>query len=146
MAYYDALIAKWATLTPGTTAAKLAQINALTVTGTVPTSILFSGAELINCIAWAEFAALTAAQQQNIMLLCATGTSKGLLGGSANTALLPVGMIIAYFPPAGTTITNLTAMAKGLTQPWWQAPIANGGGGLTSPLTQPDLTAAGGLT
>ena len=31
MAYYTALIAKWATLTPGTTAAKLTQVNALTV-------------------------------------------------------------------------------------------------------------------
>jgi hypothetical protein len=33
MAYYDALVAKWATLAPGTTAQKLAAVNALTVAG-----------------------------------------------------------------------------------------------------------------
>jgi hypothetical protein len=36
MAYYDALIAKWATLTPATTAAKLAQLNASTTVVSVP--------------------------------------------------------------------------------------------------------------
>jgi hypothetical protein len=33
MAYYTALVAKWATLAPDTTANKLAAINALTVAG-----------------------------------------------------------------------------------------------------------------
>jgi hypothetical protein len=33
MAYYDAFVTKWATLAPGTTAAKLAALNALTVAG-----------------------------------------------------------------------------------------------------------------
>jgi hypothetical protein len=226
MAYYDALIAKWATLTPGTTAAKLAQINAMTVTGSVPNSVTFSGVSLLNSINYAEFKNLTAAQQSNILLLCAADKqSGGLLGGSANTAFLPVGMIIDYFTPSasitsgtynnatgivtltmaatikfgpggsiivsgltgtgafaslngtfapisptsgttvtyqaasglgGTTITGgsitpptvtaLTQMAKGFTQPWWEASVADGGGGLTSPVTAPDLAAAGGLT
>jgi len=33
MAYHDAMIAKWATLSAGTTAQKLAQLNAATATG-----------------------------------------------------------------------------------------------------------------
>ena len=139
MAYYDALISKWATLTPGTTAQKLAQINSLTVAGSIPTTIYVTGAQVANCINWTEFAALTSQQQSNLLALCAN--EGPLLGGSANTSRLLVGMLLAYFNVAGATIANLTAMAQAL--PWWQATVAQGGGGLSSPVNLNDVTAAG---
>lgn len=139
MAYYTALITEWALLTPGTTAQKLAQINAMTVTGSVPTTFYVTGAQLLNCINFAEFNALTAAQQQNLLLLCLNDGQ--LLGGSANTAFLVDGMFLAYFAnKSGPTIAALTALAQGTVQPWWQA------NGYTGPFSQADLTAAGGLT
>lgn len=139
MAYYDALIAKWATLTPGTTAQKLAQINAITVTGSVPTSFYVTGNQLLNCINWAEFSALTASQQSNLLALCQV--QGNLLGGSSNTAYLVDGMILSYFTNlSGPTVTALTALAQTTSQPWWQA------NGYTSAFTNNDLSAAGGLT
>lgn len=137
MAYYTALINEWPLLTPGTTAAKLAQINAMTVTGSIPTTLTVTGAQLANCINWAEFNALTAAQQSNLLLLCAIPGS--LLGGSANTTHLVDGMILAYFNVAGATVANLTALAQGFVQPWWQS------NGYSSPISPSDLAAAGGL-
>jgi hypothetical protein len=142
MAYYDALITKWATLTPGTTAAKLAQINAITVAGSIPTTIYSSGADILNCIDWTEFNALIDTRQRNLLAMLAI--PGGLLGGSGQLSHMVPGMIVAYFPPAGATITALTAMAKAL--PWWQATVAQGGGGLISPVAPSDLVQAGGLS
>lgn len=144
MAYYDALVSKWATLTPGTTAQKLAQINTSTLTGSVPTSFYVTGSQILNCINWTEFAALTDAQQKNLLLLCAVPGS--LLGGSGNTTFIVDGMILAYFNVAGATVAALTALAKGTVTPWWQATVVQGGGGLSSPVGLSDLVAAGGLT
>jgi hypothetical protein len=150
MAYYTALINAWNTgtvpggvtgsaLTGQTTAVKLANINAWTVTGVVPTTLYATGAQIANCFNWTEFAALLPAQQTNLLALCSI--SGPLLGGSANTANIVDGMLLSYFSNhAGATITNLTALAQGTVQPWWQA---NGYGG---PFNQNDLTAAGGLT
>jgi len=59
MAYYTALINEWPLLPSGTTAQKLAQINAMTVT--VPTVLNVTGNQVLNCINWVEFAAPTAA-------------------------------------------------------------------------------------
>lgn len=140
MAYYDQLITKWGTL-GGTTASKLSQINALTVTGSVPTSFYVTGAQILNCINWTEFNALTQARQTNLLQLCAIPGP--LLGGSANTAFVVDGMILAYFNVAGATVAALTALAQATVQPWWQATVAQGGGGLSSAVSQSDLTAAG---
>jgi hypothetical protein len=141
VAYYDALIAKWATLTPGTTQQKLDQINALVVTGAVPTSLSVTGIQLANCVNYAEFKVLTPTQQSNLLALFQIPGA--LLGGSSNTTFLVVGMILDYFPVAGPTVAALTALAKGFSQMWWQAPVANGGGGLGSPVGVADLQAAG---
>lgn len=146
MAYYDALIAKWATLTPGTTAQKLAQLNAMTVTGSIPTTIFITGVQVFNCIDYAEFKLLTDAKKAQ--MLAALAVPGPLLGGSANTGHLLVGLLLDFFPssPAGPTITALTALSKGLTQTWASAngyPDAQlGGGGITLV----DLANAGGLT
>jgi hypothetical protein len=138
MAYYTALINEWALLTPGTTTQKLAQINAMTVTGSVPTTLNATGNQILNCINYAEFKALTAAQQQNLLLMCACPGP--LIGGSASVAFIVDGMILDYFPGAGPTVAAMTALAKGTVQPWWQA------NGYSAPIGLPDLAAAGGLT
>jgi hypothetical protein len=151
MAYYTALINAWnsATQPPTgvtgtglngtmTTGQKLAAVNGWTVTGTVPTVLSITGVQLANCINWGEFAALTAAQQQNLLLLCLQDGL--LLGGSSNTSHLLDGMILAYFTNmSGPTITALLALAQGAIQPWWQA------NGYSSAFNSNDLTAAGGL-
>jgi len=154
MAYYTALQTAWAlsSASPGalpsgvvgtslyglTTAQKLAAINAWTQTNTIPSTIYATGAQVANCINWAEFAALTAQQQQNVLLMC---LQPGLLmGGSAQTSRLLPGMLVAYFPLAGPTIAALTAFASSQVLPWWQA------NSYTSPFTAPDLLNAGGLT
>ncbi len=143
MAYYDALVAKWATLT-GTTQQKLDQINALTITGSVPTSFFTTGAAVLNCIAYSEFKVLTDQQKSNLLNMLAIPGP--LLGGSANTAFMVDGMIIDYFLANGPiTMAALTALAKAAVMPWWQAPVSSGGGGLNSPVSTNDLLIAGGL-
>jgi hypothetical protein len=111
------------------------------VTGAVPTTFFPTGSQILNCINYPEFKILTAAQQSNLlqMLIC----PGPLLGGSSNTAFIVDGMMLDYFPVGGPTITALTALAKGVTQLWWQAPVASNGGGLTAPVSQVDCTAAG---
>lgn len=153
MSYYTNLINAWNTgtvpggvtgtaLTGQTTVNKLININNWVITGVVPTTLFTTGAQLINCIDWTEFNALTASQQSNLLALCAnTGQ---LLGGSSNTSKIVDGMFLAYFTNhSGPTILALTALAQGIVTPWWQAPT---GGNLTGSITQADLTAAGGLT
>lgn len=140
---YDALITKWATLT-GTTTQKLDVINAAIVTGVIPASFYVTGADIANAINWGELAALTATARADLLSMCAIPGP--LLGGSANTTRLVPGMIIANFTGGSQTIAGLVALAKAATTPWWQAPVAAGGGGLSSPVTGNDLVAAGGLT
>jgi hypothetical protein len=132
MAYYTALVTAWngATQPPTgvtgtgltgsmTTPQKLAAVNGWTVTGVVPTTLYATGVQIANCINWTEFAALTAAQQQNLLLLCLQPGP--LLGGNANTGNVLDGMLLAYFTNhAGPTISALTALAQGTIQPWWQ--------------------------
>ena len=157
MAYYDALIAAWNAGSPpsgasgtafaqgDTTAQKLVKINGWTITGQVPTSFYVTGNQLINCINYAEFKALTAAQQLNLLTLCAVPSN--LLGGSGNTAFMVDGMILDYFTNhAGPTIAALTALAQATVTPWWQVPVAQGGAGLNTTISLSDLAAAGGLT
>lgn len=143
MAYYDALITKWATLTPGTTAQKLAQINALTLTGSIPTTFFLTGNQIFNCLDWAEFSALTPTQQTLMMQICAIpGSIKG------GTGSFFAGMIPVFYAGklAGPTVTAFIALAQATTQPWWQATVAQNGGGLSSLVSVDDLKAAGNLT
>ena len=149
MAQYANLIAAWngATQPPtgvtgspllggDTTAQKLAKVQAWTVTGTVPTTLYSTGAQLANCINYAEFKALTATQQANLLALC--NNPGPLLGGSANTAFLVDGMILDYFTnKSGPTILALTALAQATVQPWWQY------AGYTSQIGLQDVQEAG---
>jgi hypothetical protein len=125
-----------------TTAQKIAAVNGWTVTGTIPASTMFTGAQLANCINWTEFAALTTEQRQNLLALCQIPGP--LLGGSANVSFLPIGMILAAFTNAsGPTRLALLALANALVQPWCTTSVAQGGGGLNGIINQNDVTAAG---
>jgi hypothetical protein len=154
---YAPLIAAWNNATqppPGitgtaltalTTAQKIAAVNAWTITGSVPTVLSMYGAQALNCINYAEFKALTAQQQSNLLMMC--GNPQLLLGGSSNSALLIDGMFLDYFSNhSGPTILALTALAQAQTQLWVTAPVANGGAGLSSLINAADLINAGGLT
>lgn len=151
MTYYTNLITAWngspsppagvtgTGLTGLTTAQKLVAINGWTVTGSSPTTFYITGIEIANCINWAEFAALTAQQQSNLLALC--NQAGGMIGGSAQTGQIAAGMILTYFTNhVGPTVLALTALAQAIVQPWWQY------AGYTSPIGPADLTAAGGLT
>lgn len=141
MAYYDALVSKWATLT-GNTASKLTQINALMIPGpAVPT--LVPTYRIYNCLDPAEFVALTAAQQQRLRDIL----GMGMVDVSTGTNVRAV--ILAIFGAGTATRTALTAMVAEYESPqilWWSATVAQGGGGLSSPVNSADLAAAGGLT
>ncbi len=141
MAYYDALIAKWATLTPGTTVAKLAQINAITVAAPAQKAIL-SPSAILNAVVFADLAALTQLQVTQLTLLLQGGSVDASVGTSIRAG------IQALFAGKTTTLANLGALVAPLdspTMPWWQAGIAQSGGALTSPVSPSDLAAAGGL-
>jgi hypothetical protein len=141
MAYYDALISKWATLN-GTTAQKLSAINALTVNGAaipmvVPTYRIY------NLIAPSEFGALTAANQQLIRDILGMGVVDASPGTSVRAR------VIAIFPSNTATFASLSALAATFDTPqvlWWQATVEQGGGGLGSRVSADDLRAAGNLS
>jgi hypothetical protein len=117
MAYYDALIAEWPNITGPDTATKLATLNALQVTGSIPTTFSITGQQILNCLDFTEFNTRTASQQTAILQLCAL---PAMVAGQ-NTF---IGKLFAsYYSNAlgGPTITAFIALAKAITQPWWQA-------------------------
>lgn len=142
MAYYDALIAKWATLSPGTTAQKLAAINALTVAGPAQRALL-SPSSILNAIVFADLVALTQLQITQLTLLLQGSEIDASPGTSIRAG------IQALFSGKTTTLAQLGALVAPFdspTIPWATAPIASGGGGLTGPVGSNDLVAAGGLS
>lgn len=143
MAYYDALITKWSTLTPGTTSAKLAQINAITVAGpAVP--MIIPTYRIYNVIDPTEFGALTAGNQQLVRDILNMGT----VDGSPGTAIR-ARMVALFSNASGPTRLALAAIAATFDAPqipWWQATVVQGGGELRGPVALSDLAAAGGLT
>lgn len=143
MAYYDALIAKWATLTPGTTAAKLAQINALTVTGAaIP--LIVDAYEIYECIDPTEFAALTAANQVIMRDIIGMGKVDGSPGTKTRARIVEL-----FTNASGPTRLALAALAGKYDTPqipWATAPVALNGGGLGAMVAPSDLVQAGNLT
>jgi hypothetical protein len=140
MAYYTALIAAWNNVTqppPGvtgtgltggmTTAQKIDAVNGWTITGTIPTSVTFTGVQLANSINYTEFDNLTDSQQRNILAICAV--PGGLLGGSANTSFLPVGIIIKYFVPSAAITSGTYNSGTGVVTLTMSATIKFGPGG-----------------
>jgi hypothetical protein len=139
MAYYDALIAKWATLS-GTTQAKLAAINALTVPGpSQPIPLLQVMTYLRTNNLW-------------MVIKAAAATSPGAAAAVDYNSDPRVQTLDVSLPIVQQMLTDLVTHSL-LSQPqsdaikamgappapWITASVANGGGGLTGPVSQPDL-------
>jgi hypothetical protein len=156
MAYYTALIAAWNSatqpptgvtgtgLTGLTTANKLIAINGWTVSN-VPASTWYASAQQCwQCIVLAEFTALLQATRMEIYALLNMPFPRQGGATSAN------GQIAVLMPQSTCPLTyaNFVALAQTVagTSSWWQASVANGGGGLSSPVGPSDLVAAGNLT
>lgn len=160
MAYYDALVAKWATLT-GTTAQKLAAINAATVTTATPNQPfpLSAAANVAKTSPNFSWARITQRAQAVAALPPATATDGAILAARTVVATDPGQMIDPGLPAAwgawqagigaleavgdlsAADVAAITALTTVTTsQPWWQA------NGYTSPVGPNDLVAAGNLT
>jgi hypothetical protein len=135
MAYYDALIAKWATLNPGTIAQKLAQINGLTVQTAAAGSAILTPSQIINAIVFTDLATLTQLQLLQLTLLL----SGGSVDASKGTPIR-VG-IQALFAGKTQTLTNLAVLVASADAPtvipWWQS------AGYQRPFDLGDVAAAG---
>ena len=138
MAYYDALIAKWATLAPGTTTAKLAELNALTVQTATQGKALLEPSAILNAIVPADLAGLTQLQILILTLLLSGSTVDASKGTTIRAAFQNI------FAGKTTTLNNLLALVNGadapVTIPWWKSV------GYISQLNENDLIAAGNLT
>ncbi len=133
MAYYTNLIAVWPTLTPGTTAAKLTEINAKTVTQAAPAVMGIN--TLVSAFDPAELATLTTPQLLTLQIMIASQNSVDV---SANTRLRAA--LLAIFGTKPNTLAALTALAQGYDNavvPWWKA------NGYPRPFDLGDLAAAG---
>jgi len=116
MAYYDALIAKWATLT-GTTQEKLDQINTLTVPAPAKKALL-SPTDIINACVFADLAALTQLQVLQLSLLLSGSTVDASPGTPTRLG------IQALFNGKSATLANLGALVAPYdnpTQLWYQS-------------------------
>lgn len=146
MAYYTALINAWdAGMVPngvtgsaltGTTAQKLALINAWTVAAT-PQKVIIAPSAILNAVVFSDLAALTQLQVTQLTLLLAGSFVDASIGTSIRAG------IQALFAGKTQTLVNLGALVAPFdspSEPWWQA------NGYTSPFTEADLTAAGGLS
>lgn len=145
MAYYDALITKWTTLTGSATVTTpvqaqavkgyLSTLGTLTVTGSIPTLADISGRDLLACIHYAETKGITADQRAWLQTLVQMQT---IPGGSASLFVAPLfGELYAQMP---LTIASLSALAVALVVPWYQS------NGYSSPINVNDLIGAGIIT
>lgn len=140
MSYYDALIARWATLT-GTTDEKLSAINALMVT-LPPMKAIFAPTQIVNVIVYSAIANLNADKQGELGILLSGPTVDASIGSTVREGLN------AIFAGSSSTLSHLAALFEPFDKPqapWWQTPVAQGGGGLKLPVSSSDLVAAGGL-
>lgn len=94
-------------------------INAQTTTGSIPTLFATTGAAIMTCLNWAEFATLPATQQTQILAVGALATVQG---GSASFV---GGMFVAFYATklAGPTIAALTALAQAAVIPTWSPAV-----------------------
>jgi len=99
VAYYDALVAKWAQAPAGTTQQKLDWVNAQVVTGAaLPMKVPYT--EIFNRLDRTQFNALTAANQQSVQRILAQETIDFGPNSEARRQMY------ALFP-SGTSRTNL---------------------------------------
>lgn len=136
MAYYDALIAKWAQGS-GTTAQKLVQINALTVATGVPVKALLTPSQILNACVPADIAALSSAMVTLLALLLSGSQVDASVGTTVRTGIQTI------FAGKTTTLSQLGTLVAPFDNPvipWWES------NGYASPISPSDLAAAGGLT
>jgi hypothetical protein len=142
--YYDALVAKWATLS-GTTAEKLAAINALTLAGpNVPVPVLQVMTYLRTNNLWMAIKASATPGAQAAVDYNSDPRVQTL------DVSLPIvqGMIadlVTHSLLTQTQANEIIAMGN-VGIPWWKMPVASGGGGLKGHVGMNDLIAAGNLT
>ncbi len=152
MAYYDALVAEWATLT-GTTADKLAAIDALTVAGpnvdVAPAAIVAYLALAGKLAALLKYAAAPPASAAGVA--AANLAAVLAMGSNAPSFAMSQPGVYAQMDAmrgarAGAAASGLSAAAAAAllalaatTTPWWRA------AGYSSPIGAGDLAAAGGL-
>lgn len=137
MAYYDALITKWATLSPGTTAQKLAVLNAITVAKGSANPAILTPSQIVNACVPADIASLTTAQVTLLTLLLQGSAVDASAGTTVRAG------VIAIFTGKVTTLSQLAALVAPFdnpTIPWWQS------AGLSGQVSLADLAAAGNLT
>lgn len=133
MAYYDALIAKWAQAPAGTNDQKLAWVNTQTVTGAA-IKMLVSNTEIYNRTDRAEYNALTAVNQQVVQRNLSTPTVDFSLGSAMRT------WWYNNFLAGSATRTNLAPYIAQFDTPqipWWKS------AGYPAPITGQDLVLAG---
>jgi hypothetical protein len=133
MAYYDALIAKWAQAPAGTNDQKLAWVNAQTATGAAIRMIV-PNYEIYNRIDRAEYKALATTDESAVQRNLAVPT----VDYSASGGLRPY--FLTLFPAGSKTQQNLApyiATFDTPTIPWWQS------AGYPHPITGQDLVLAG---
>jgi len=154
MAYYDALVARWATLA-GTTAQKLGAINALTVDGPIAdvsisavVAYLALGGKLAGLQAYAQnppnnanAEAIIAARELVALMSSPNAPSFRMSDPAVYATVQDFLSALAGDAATGITADNQAALLAlaATTIPWWQAI------GYTSPISQGDLDAAGGL-
>ena len=139
MAYYDALIAKWAQAPAGTNDQKLTWVNAQTATGPA-IKMLVASTDLYNHIDRAEYEKLTNANQASVQRMLSVNPSIDI---SLNTEMRAHFLLI--FPttgvaPVGNTQAKLApwyASYDTPTIPWWQS------AGYPHQITGQDLVLAG---
>lgn len=146
--HYAALTAKWATLPAVTTGAdvtaNLATLDALTLNGSSqPVAIIEAVTYLREQNAWL---AIKAASADNAAAAAAVDLNDDVRATMIDFSLPGVKAMLAALVSANLLSDDqsaaLTAMGVA-TVPWWETPVANGGGGLSSPVNVHDLIAAG---
>jgi hypothetical protein len=139
MAYYDALIAKWATLS-GTTQAKLAAINALTVPGpSQPIPVLQVMTYLRTNNLWLPIKAAVATSAGAAAAVDYNSDPRvQTLDVSLPIVLGMLADLVTNKLLAQSQSDAIKAMGTPLV-PWITTTVANGGGGLSGPVSQPDL-------
>lgn len=140
--YYAPLVAKWPSIVGASTALKLVAINVLTVQISAKKPML-SPTDIVNCIDFADLMGLTLLQLGQLQVLLTATQIDVSIGSPTRLGLQTL------FSGKSATLANITALVDPYDKPtmlWWQATVAQGGGGLTSPVSIDDLAAAGGLT
>lgn len=156
MAYYDALAAKWATLS-GTTTEKLSAINTLTVAGSnadVSVSSVLGylalNGKLSNLLAYAasppagaNAQAVVAAKEVSALFSTASFTTFAMSNAAIYAGVQGfISALVADAANTGITAADMSALLAlaATTMPWWQS------AGYTSSFNTNDLAAAGGLS